>query len=439
MDEVWAMIGRVYQIRKKMIPLHILNPTALCYRVANDTGSKGRGRIMVQLPASPRRLTPDKEHWFFGYYDIPAFDAASARHLCLHVPFMDRLPVKDDVASLHVIDVATGAATRFAETTAWNFQQACMLQWHPTLADTVLYNVRTEGVGCGYGAVVHDLSTGVKKALDRPVANVAKTGIHAVSINFDRMYDFRPGYGYAGQRDAFYDQPHPAEDGIFLVDLASGKSRLIVSLAQIWAFAGGYFEADQKICINHITFNTSGTRMVFLVRNFPTPGNAWRTALLTCDTDGGNLFLLSDFAMASHYHWRDEQVVAFYSQGRELGSAGPQLYELTDRTHQGRAIDPAFFVRDGHNSYAPDLEWMLYDSYPLEDGHRELYLYDLVAGRGGLLGRYAVAPCCTGDIRCDLHPVWAPNGRDISFDSVHEGYRALYWMDLSDAMKALRG
>lgn len=393
---------------------------------------------MLKLPAAARRLTPENEHWFFGYYDIPAFDSRGERHLCLRVPFLDRLPVKEDVAELYCIDLRTGERVKIGETTAWNFQQACMLQWHPTLPDAVIYNVRTEGVGCGYGAMVQSLGGGILTRLDRPVANVARTGRHAVSVNFDRMYDFRPGYGYAGQTDAFRDDPHPAEDGIFLTDLVGGKSRLILSLWQIWDFAGGYFQEDQKICVNHITFNPDGTRMVFLARNFPKPRTPWRTALLTCDTDGKDLFLLSDFAMASHYHWRDPQVVTFYSEGRELGGAGPQLYELTDRTHTGRAIDPGFFVRDGHNSYSPDLSWMLYDSYPLADGLRELYLYDLKNRRGGLLGRYGFPPACAGDIRCDLHPVWSPDGRNISFDSVHEGYRALYHMDLTDAMAALR-
>ena len=60
--------------------------------------------------------------------------------------------------------------------------------------------------------------------LDRPVANVARTGDWAVSINFDRLFDFRPGYGYAGQRDRFYDEPHSPDDGIYLIDLTPAKA-----------------------------------------------------------------------------------------------------------------------------------------------------------------------------------------------------------------------
>lgn len=399
---------------------------------------------MRNLPAVARRITPANEHWFFGYYDIPAFDSDCKRHLCLKVPFMDRMNEKDDTAELYCIDLESGERTQIGETTAWNFQQACMLQWHPTQPDTVIYNLRCgdaeypERTNSGYGAIVKNLSTGENMLLDAPVANVVKTGDWAVSINFDRMYDFRPGYGYAGQRDRFYDIPHPDNDGIFLIDMHTGKSRLIVSLQRIWEFIGDYFGGDdKKICINHITFNTNGTRIVFLVRNFRDGKSGWKTAILTCDTQGEELFRLSDFGYASHYHWRDPHTVTFHSGGAELGDLGPQLYELNDLTHTGRAIDTDFFVRDGHNSYSPDLEWMLYDSYPI-NGKRDLYLYDLVTKRGGLLGKYEIVPYSVDDIRCDLHPVWRPDGKAISFDSVHEGFRGLYTMDVQDAMKSLR-
>ena len=32
--------------------------------------------------------------------------------------------------------------------------------------------------------------------------------------------------------------------------------------------------------------------------------------------------------------------------------------------------------------------------------------------------------------RCDLHPRWRPDGRQIGFNSVHEGTRQIYVMDV---------
>jgi Tol biopolymer transport system component len=126
--------------------------------------------------------------------------------------------------------------------------------------------------------------------------------------------------------------------------------------------------------------------------------------------------------------------VTFHSMGAELGSEGPQLYVLKDKTHEGEIIDKNFFLRDGHDSYSPDRNWMLYDSYPDNEGYRHLYLYNLNKKKGIILGSYYSYPNITGDFRCDLHPRWNRSGNAISFDSIHEGHRHIYYMDLKEIM-----
>ena len=37
-----------------------------------------------------------------------------------------------------------------------------------------------------------------------------------------------------------------------------------------------------------------------------------------------------------------------------------------------------------------------------------------------------------GERGCDLHPRWAQNSSIITFDSVHEGTRQIYALDVSD-------
>ncbi len=392
---------------------------------------------MQLLPTEIKRITPENEHWFFGYYDILSFDQDENYHLGIKVDFMDRMPTSKDKAEVYLIDIRTNERKLLGETYAWCFQQACFVQWVPGRKNTVIWNIRTEG-GCGYGSVMMDVVTGEKKIFERPVATVSPTGKYAISINFDRLYDFRPGYGYEGQRDRWYDDNHPQDDGIWLMDLDTGEYRLILSLDELWDFTKGYFGGqDQKVCVNHINFNTDGSRFVFLLRNFA--GDDWKTATMTADYDGGNLYTLSDYSYASHYYWVSRDVLSIYSRGEELGTMGDQLYELKDLTHEGRALDPDFFRADGHVSYSPDRTWVLYDSYPKEDGCRELYLYDLINRKGGILGRFRIMPYSTIEIRCDLHPVWSPSGKKISIDSVHEGYRGIYVIDVEEAKKALRG
>jgi hypothetical protein len=242
---------------------------------------------ITDLNAPLRRLTPPRGHFFFGYYDVPAADAQD-RHLCQEVLFRDRFPTPEDVATIGHVPLPTpGAAegdlpfTPFAETRAWNFQQGAMLQWLGGQSDTCLYNVFAGG---RLGTCIHNLASGARRVLPLPVANVARDGTQALCINLSRVYDFRPGYGYEEVPDPFADVLAPAEDGVSVMDLATGRHRQVLSYAQLAEFLARerVLCEPRKLVVNHITFNPAGSRFMFLLRTFVTaPGQHWLTLLLT--------------------------------------------------------------------------------------------------------------------------------------------------------------
>ncbi|MBP8954860.1 MAG: hypothetical protein KBI47_20890, partial [Armatimonadetes bacterium] len=175
------------------------------------------------------RLSPPGGQFFFGYYDLPAADARG-RHLCLQVPFRDHFPTPGDKALLGWLPLPTagGLAAEpqlevFGETVAWNFQQGCMLQWLAQ-PDVCLYNTFGDGA---FGCCIHNLATGAQRHLPRAVTNVAQDGTKAVCVNMARIYDFRPGYGYEEIKDPFTDIAAPADDGVYMMDLATGDSRMV--------------------------------------------------------------------------------------------------------------------------------------------------------------------------------------------------------------------
>ncbi|OPZ26597.1 MAG: hypothetical protein BWZ02_01953 [Lentisphaerae bacterium ADurb.BinA184] len=399
--------------------------------------------VDVTIPV--RRISPPDGQYFFGYYDLPAADTAG-RHLAHRVRFRDRFPTPDDMAVLGWLPLpARGGGPdgecpfhAFAETRAWNFQQGAMLQWLPSSPDTCLYNTFDGGT---FGACIHNVRTGARRRLPLPVANISSDGTAALCINMARLYAFRPGYGYEEAPDPFADVAAPADDGVFRMDLATGGTRRILSLAEAADFLGqcGEAVAGRKVLINHITFNPSASRYLFLLRTFPNPpGAAWATFLLTADAAGGGLRHHPVQGAASHYHWRDDDGMLFWAWA--TAADGQQLVLISDRTDERRVLDRSFFRSDGHCSYSGDRRWLLYDSYPdgsTPDRLRALQVYSLDRGAGFTLGRFRseALSAATVDLRCDLHPRWMPDGRSITFDSIHEGFRGVYWADLASVMQ----
>ncbi len=376
-----------------------------------------------------RRISPEGEHCFFGYYDLNAYDKEGRYHLCTRTKFIDRLPEKEDVLELGVIDMNDGKFHVFAKTTAWNFQQGALLQWHGEKDGVVFYNERQ---GDKYVTVEHDLHTGEKK-YNPAVASITQDGKYGLVINFNRIYDFRPGYGYAGVKDEFYEENVPEKDGIRLVDLTNGSEKLFISYKEILQKSGieGFEEA--KYLINHITFSPSGNKFLFLLRNFPSIGKGWETTMMISDKSGNMSVVLKE-TFISHYYWRDDENIVVYCTIH--GKAG--LYVINIMTNDAQEIKSEYFMDardDIHCIYSPDRRYIIGDCYPFKSEYRKIYLIDTITNCVREILRASTIFPAIDDIRCDLHVRWRPDGRAFSFDSTCTGMREIYEVDLSSLYK----
>lgn len=373
-------------------------------------------------------LTNQNEHYFFGYYDLQPYDSKDEKHLCHRVKFIDRLPTVEDVCELGYIELSTGEFIKLAETTAWNFQQGALLQWYQD-DEHIAYNVRTEE---GFGTAIHNIKTGEKRVLPKAVANISKDGKHGLCVNMSRIYDFRPGYGYSDVPDEYGNINAPAEDGVFLLNMETGKAKQIISYADIVKRFPQEPYSSCKLVINHITFNPSGNRFLFLLRNFFTEGVMWNTQLITSDLEG-NMCLLSDYISNSHYHWKNDKQILIVTS--HTGTVRDNLCLRDDFTGKTVMYDLPELHKDIHCLYSPNLKYVLGDGYPDEEKYRHLYLYDVEKHQIQLLLKAYSYPPAVTDIRCDLHARWNHKGNKVSFDSNHIGGRCICEVDLSNLVE----
>src|SRR5262249_37035246 len=116
------------------------------------------------------------------------------------------------------------------ESRAWCWQQGCMLQWLPGSNTQVIWNDRE---GDRFVSRILDVMTRKRRTVGAPVYAISPDGRWAIAPDSRRLHDTRPGYGYAGLPDPHADDPAPADTGMWMVDLVSGHSRLLVAFADI--------------------------------------------------------------------------------------------------------------------------------------------------------------------------------------------------------------
>ena len=378
-----------------------------------------------------RAITRGPGHHWFGYYDKSQFDPGGRYVLAMRVDFEHRSPEADDVIRVGMIDLHDDDRwVELGESRAWNWQQGCMLQWRPGTDSEVLWNDRE---GDRFVCHILDVFRGERRTVPHPVYSVSPDGRFAVSADFRRIQDVRPGYGYAGLPDPHADDMAPETSGIFLVDLETGESRLIISLAEI-SRLGTIPDAEPGIkhYFNHLLWSPDGSRFIALHRWRYPRGNRL-TRMITANPDGSDIRLVIPNGYASHFIWRDPTHIL--SQSRHwLGETGWGNFLFEDQPGGGdvRQIGKGVLDPGGHLSYLPGNDWILNDTYPKTDRRVQVpHLYHVPTGRRIDLGEFHLPREYTGEWRVDTHPRVSPDGQTVCIDAVHPGQgRQMYLLDI---------
>ncbi len=403
---------------------------------ATTCGLVGAGlassRLSIAAGSAPdlptRVISRGPKHHWFGYYDKYEFDPTNRYVLGMEVDFEHRSPRPDDVIKVGMVDLQDNDRwIELGQSTAWGWQQGCMLQWLPGTQSQVIWNDRAEGQ---YVSHVLDVATGVKRTMNAPVYSLSADGKTAVNADFRRINDVRPGYGYVGLADPHADDLSPIDSGIERVNLETGESDLIISIAEIAAL--GKIPREEpgiKHYFNHLLFNPDGSRFVFLHR-WRYPNGKRLTRMLSAAPDGSDIRIVDDNGLTSHFIWRDPEHILAFSEQHPHGR-GFFLFE----DQQGGEVQPVgndLMKRDGHCTYLPGNEWILNDTYPDKQRNQTPYLYHVETGRVVELGDFHSPKEYTGEWRCDTHPRFSRDGKFVVIDSPHidEG-RQLHLIDIS--------
>lgn len=382
------------------------------------------------MDSAVRQITRGPKHHWFGYYDKLQFSPDNRLVLGMEVDFEHRTPRPGEAVTVGIVDLEDGDRWRpLGESRAWGWQQGCMLQWVPGTS-TILWNDQEEDA---YVCRILDLETDERRTIDSPVYALSPDGRTAVSADFSRIQELRPGYGYVGLPDRHADEKIPEASGIFRVDLGTGESELILSIAEVAAFEP-VLDASPDLVhyVNHLLFNTDGSRFVFLHR-WRYPDNSRKTRMITARPDGSDLRAVDANGITSHFIWRDPQHILAFS---EQPSHGRAFYLFKDVDGGApEVLGPGAMVQDGHCTYLSGAEWILNDTYAGRERVQTPYLYHPIENRKVDLGSFPSPADYQGEWRCDTHPRASRDGQLVVVDSPAEGEgRQMHVIDIAEVL-----
>lgn len=391
-----------------------------CYAVSKKI--KSEGNII--------KVSPNAEgEYFFGYYDKSPWDATMRYMLCMKAN--DTWSDPDPLGTAEILRIDTKDHNReivLATTHCWNVQQGCMAQWlGPDFKRKILYNDLRDGK---YVSVILDVNTFGERVLPMACYTVSADGKTALSLDFSRLHSLRLGYGYAELPEVTKGVALPDTTAVWKIDIETGE---VVELLKYTDFANfeprpEMQEAGSVHKVNHLMLSPNGKRFMVLYRWFC--GQRKYTRLVTCNVDGTDMYVLSDDDMVSHCYWKnDEEIIAFERKKEH----GPGFYLMKDKTQEWTWIWPQL-SNDGHPSYCPtDNHLVVFDTYPSRSRIQEVKLgldTDTTGDSVKTIAKVFSPFKYDNNTRCDLHPRWRQDGKAVCFDSVFEGRRGLYVVEL---------
>ena len=213
----------------------------------------------------------------------------------------------------------------------------------------------------------------------------------------------------------------PAADGIWLLDTAANSARLLHSFAEVATVEPQSSMAAATHYFNHLSWNPSGSRFLFF-HIWEPPGERRRIRLLTSDPQG-NVKLVTNGRLVSHYAWIDDRRMILFAEFD--GALG--YYEVEDRPHD--ELSPRRFgtmpAHDGHPTWNAAAGRFLFDSLPDRLSERSLMTFRPGDEAVRVLASFYSPAALAGEKRCDLHPRWSRDGRFIAVDTGHAGYRQM--------------
>lgn len=354
-------------------------------------------------------------HTFFGYYDISPFNTKSDEIIYIQVP----KELKTAKLILSSLDNKTEQV--ITTSSAWNWQQGCRLRWMPNNSREIVFNDFSNNQ---YVARIVNVDTKEEKRIDGALYDISANGKFGLSLDFERLQNKRPGYGYQcrfyseGERDL-------SKEGIDLIDIENNTKKRIITYSDISRAIGSDNCDFRNNYINHISFSPTGNKFLFFW--LTVQKNIHLASLVVYDMISSEFTILETQKRVSHYVWEDEDHIICTAYNIDQ-SCYYYRYSLPTKS---RTLLTDVLNEDGHPSIINGRR-ILTDTYPNLKGFQKLIIYDTIKNEKIILLKVYSDCRVEGERRTDLHPRLNAKKSIVCFDSNQNKYRSLNFLILNE-------
>jgi hypothetical protein len=376
------------------------------------------------------------------YFDTSPISPSGRYVALLRVPYENKPAQPGDAADVIVVDLQTGEERKIATSRAWGHQLGANVQWG--VSDHELYYNDTEPADWSCFGIRLDPISGISRKLGGTVFMVSPDGRLIASDNQTKTSRYvQESYG-AALPEAYTKRNVGVvdDDGVYMMDVATGKSRILVSTRQIYeqtipSIRIAHPESFEYYCFQ-VKWNAQGTRLLVTFQWSPLGGDkAKRTrAVITMRPDGSELRTAVtpvQWAKGGHHiNWAPDGE----HMTMNLEADGAPGYEIVRFRPDGSEFEIIYPKGSGHPSINPHYPFLVTDAYPWEsfaigDGSSPLRLIDLRTKKEVIIANIAIGMGGGSGLRVDPHPVWDASGRFLVFDGFVGGTRNVYLADLT--------
>ncbi|MGE3805315.1 MAG: hypothetical protein AB7K24_11640 [Gemmataceae bacterium] len=397
-------------------------------------------KIEAKVPVL--QVTPEDGYYVHSYYDVCPFSPSGRYLAATRIPYQDRIPVIGDRADVCLIDLQDRTIQTVYTTKCWGFQTGSNAQWGAT--DRHLY---TNDVFDGKAVCVRlDLDKGTTTHFDGPMYHIAPDESAVVGFPLELLDVTQRGYGVP-PKDPDDPKKLPVgaskTEGLWRTDLNSGKTNLLVSLADVAAKVPEPApEKGGTYYFWHSKFNRQGTRIMQVLRCLlPSGAGDVNTMVFSFKPDGSDIRYAPGVpiwgAKGGHPNWHPDGVHLI--RVLRLDGKTPRLCQFRYDGTEAKSLSDKI-LGGGHPTFDKAGKWIVTDTFH-EDPHRvSILMIDMQAER-------ETAVCTLPTLqrgekleyqahRLDGHPAWDRDTKSVCFQAAPKGARQLFIADMSGFMKS---